>query len=1299
MRRGSGGWRRTTHSRIEEISLATLLLSVGGQALGAALGGPVGATIGRALGALAGSAIDNQLFGEEAPTPKGAVRLLGSQEGTAISRLYGWSRLSGNIIWATELERRTTTSSGAKSTSSQNDDSTVVVNLAVAFCEGEVAHLGRIWADGQLLDTRNLTYRFHKGSSDQTPDSLIAAMQGSGNCPAYRGLCYIVFENLDIGQFGNRIPQISVELCRPVGDLEQNLRAVCVIPGSTEFGYDPTPRVRLLGYGETKTENAHHVVGRSDWDVSIDELTALCPNLKHVALVVSWFGNDLRCGQCEIAPRVIDHERQLKNVEWQVAGLDRNAAQITSANNSAPAYGGTPSDQSIIDAIQDLHARGIKVTLYPLMMMDVPANNSLPNPYGGNSQPAYPWRGRVTVHPAIGQVPSADKTATTASQVAQFMGTCQPNDFGVSGGQSTYDGPNEWRYRRYIMHYANLARAAGGVDAMIIGSEMPGMSFVRDGTQNFPYVQALKQLAADVRQIVGATCKLTYAADWSEYHGYQPADEPGGKYFHLDPLWADPEIDAVGIDNYMPLSDWRADGDHADQTLARHEKDTDYLAGNIYAGEGYDWYYASPEDRKAQIRTPIGDGAAGEAWVWRFKDLKAWWGNAHHDRPLGVRSAAATEWVPESKPLWLTEIGCGAVHLGGNQPNAFSDPKSVEHKEPYFSEGAPDPAMQRQFLRAHHKTWRDDAAANPVSSLYGAPMLDTDRIYIWAWDARPFPAFPLLTDEWSDGSAYFTGHWLNGRLGGSTIDELAQAIAAEAGIALDVAESSKLFIEGQLTGGSASVRDELQGLLACEDLYIDDVAGQLTLTAPNTHLPLQIESDNLAFNQNEVLNIKYPDAEDGVWRLDLKFLERLADYGTATAFYDHQKQSGERAFLNWPSTLDPTTATQIAAAQWRNGQAAKAQYQFELPPSLSALTIGDTLEISGKTAPAIVEMSQLAHSQKMSLRLPQEPNGSGGTETSTRTGKTLEPAQSAPLIVLAQLPNEDADELNTKLFASAYAKPWPGAVRLTDMQGQGIAEIDKPNPIGIVQEDFAPADRVDVWDHTQNLLVRMLEGHLSSATPLAVMQGMNRLWLEKSDGSWEQVGFVSAELVAPKTYRLSQLLRGLGKTQFAAERACVAGARALLPGEGSALAISSEKVGADLGLYAYAGAASAEAISLHLTPSTTPLLPLAPVHLKATREAISGDIQIEWVRCTRVGGDMWQGQDVPLDTDNLKFELHIGAGETTLRSIEISQTSFDYTTSAQNSDFGALADNVWFEVKQISAIWGAGHPKRIDFSD
>ncbi len=106
-------------------------------------------------------------------------------------------------------------------------------------------------------------------------------------------------------------------------------------------------------------------------------------------------------------------------------------------------------------------------------------------------------------------------------------------------------------------------------------------------------------------------------------------------------------------------------------------------------------------------------------------------------------------------------------------------------------------------------------------------------------------------------------------MGGATIDELAVAIAKEAQIDLARNASSRLFVEGQNAGGSATVRAELAGLLASEDLFIDDIGGQLTLRAPSVHVPQLISYEQLAVDAGEIVNIKYPDTEDQVRRLIL----------------------------------------------------------------------------------------------------------------------------------------------------------------------------------------------------------------------------------------------------------------------------------------------------------------------------------------------------------------------------------------------------------------------------------------------
>ena len=123
-------------------------------------------------------------------------------------------------------------------------------------------------------------------------------------------------------------------------------------------------------------------------------------------------------------------------------------------------------------------------------------------------------------------------------------------------------------------------------------------------------MNALIALAADVRAILGPSTKITYGADWSEYFGHHPQDGSGDVYFHLDPLWASPNIGAIGIDAYWPLADWRDGRDHTDwQAGHRVLHDLRYLKSNLRGGEGYDWYYAGSVigDRRADLSIAIGE--------------------------------------------------------------------------------------------------------------------------------------------------------------------------------------------------------------------------------------------------------------------------------------------------------------------------------------------------------------------------------------------------------------------------------------------------------------------------------------------------------------------------------------------------------------------------------------------------------------------------------------------------------------------------------------------------------------------
>jgi len=1214
--------------------MATLALSLAGQVVGGAVGGPIGATVGRALGALAGSAIDNAIFGERpaaAPVAGADIRLQGSNEGAAIPKLYGWSRLGGNIIWATNLERLEASHAGAKGTSQPQADAPpeILANFAVGLCEGEVQRLGRIWADGQLLDTSGLTLRFYRGTADQTADSLIEAKQGA-NAPAYRGLCYIVFERLPLSQFGNRIPLITVELCRVVGELEPLVTAVTVIPGATEFGYDPVPRVRLGGPGVTVAENTHLAAHVSDWTLSIDELAALCPNLEQVSLVVAWFGDDLRAAHCTIAPRVEAASRTIKGTEWEVAGLGRGDVAVVSTHDGGPAYGGTPSDAAVRAAIADLKARGIGVTLYPIVLMDIPVGNAL-------GQPAYPWRGRIEVSAA------AVGTSAAATEVAAF----------ASG------------YRDFILHYAGLAADAGGVDGFIIGSELRGLSFTRGAGDDFPFVEALVDLAAEVRPLLGEAT-VTYAADWSEYCGVQPGG--GEKFFHLDPLWTSADIDAVGIDNYMPLADWRGP-DGADAALWDGPYDPAYLRANIEGGEGYDWFYASDADRLAGTRTPITDAIYGEPWVWRFKDIAGWWSHDHHDRPGGVRNASATAWTPGMKPVWFTELGCAAVDNGANQPNVFGDPKSSESALPYFSNGVPDPLAQRQVLRAVLGYWA------------GNPMLL--RTTLWTWDARPYPAFPALTEVWSDGANYAAGHWLTGRLGAMAGDELARAIAGDFGVTLNDVEAALPFVHGYVVEAPMTARDALAPVLAASGLAVHDTADGLSIAGAHGREPVVI--DDVVVEDAPMLSRRRPDPGEAVGQVALSYLDRERDYmsGSVTAI---GPQSGPLETVSAGLVLDVggarTTAERLLGKRLAHGDSV----EFIAPPSLLALEVGDAVLVGG----GVFEITEIRDGPARRIAGQQVPPEFVVTTGVMRPagGGGAPPVLAAPVIDYAHVPPTTDDVGHTRLLVAAFASPWPGSIGISDdLTGTSLATLGNAATLGVLTAPLGTGG-IFLWDEANALELTLHAGHLSSRDDDEVLAGANRIAVVNDAGQWEIVGFANATLTAPQSYRLTRLLRGQSGTDFAIGPTS-AGNAVLLPTDATALPVPASWLGTTAELRSFAGPADASGELAEVALDVAPILPLAPVHLGAIRAA-NGDVALSWVRRSRADADSWTPDDAPLDYVPEAYRLTVFDGVTAVRTMDTSVASATYTAAQQAIDFGAAPLSLSVSVAQLSPLYGPG---------
>lgn len=903
-------------------------------------------------------------------------------------------------------------------------------------------------------------------------------------------------------------------------------------------------------------------------------------------------------------------------------------------------------------------------------------------------QPPYPWRGRIA--------PGGE--SDVAAQVAAFVGTATPANFTVEDGAVTYAGPNEWRFRRFILHLAHLAKAAGGVDAFLIGSEMVGMTTARTGAGAYPFVAALKALAADVRAVLPAA-KISYAADWSEYHSHRTGAEV---IFHLDPLWSDANIDFVGIDNYLPLSDWRRGRAHRDFNPGLGHVsgyDLGYLKSQVEGGEYWDYYYSDDAARIAQDRTPITDAAHNEPWVFRQKAIRAWHTTPHHNRPAGVRSAQPTAWVPGSKPVWFTEIGCPAVDFGATRPNVFWAESSSESALPWGSEGLRDDFMQRQFLRAALEWWRDN----------GAGVVSIDNVQVWSWDARPWPEFPKATALWADGGDWRLGHWLNGRAGAAPAAEaIARRLTEAHGMAASGFDVARAYgqADGYPAPGPLGFREWLAPLEVGLGLQSHEADGRVVVESRGALMvaPTITEADMIDGGRGAAPFTAVRGAlEDVAAEAVVSFRDGGRDYITAAAraTIGAAGPSGV-AQAQSPLTLDLDLAQSAAERLLRTAADGRERVSFAVPRSATAIRPGVVAPVAYGGRPArLMVVDRVTDGIARHVEAREWSDASWRLAAPVKAAGMALPVQGAAGVLLRfldlpLLAGSTAAAWDTLI--AAHALPWPSRVVAAHSLNAGsgfggVVTLPRPARVGLTTADLAPG-RPHTWT-AGPLALRLYSGALVGKPDADVLDGANALAVRHA-GGWEIVQFRDAVLDAesgqPGRYILTGLLRGQRGTDHLAAAPLPAGADVVVLTTALApLGLSESQAAAARWVrFGPAAAPITDHATRQIVPGRVGQRPFAPAHL--TARASGGTVALSWVRRTRLAVPTWPagGRDPDLAEASEAYRVEIGPAGAPVRVVEVGAPAFAYTAAMRSAD--GLTAPFRVAVAQLSAPYGPGVP-------
>ena len=217
--------------------MATIILSSIGSSVGNALLPGLGGRIVSAFGRRAGRAIDRGLGLDPSKALKDGPRLENlrvqdSRYGAGIPVAFGRVRVAGNVVWGSALieTAHETQVGGGKGGGVFGGASRTTysysMHCAVAICAGSIGGVQTIWADGKVI-FQNGAWRdgvvggatLYRGTLTQNADPLMQSLI-AGDVPAYRGTAYIVLESLQLGKFGNRLPNLTFEVLPEAGDAQ-----------------------------------------------------------------------------------------------------------------------------------------------------------------------------------------------------------------------------------------------------------------------------------------------------------------------------------------------------------------------------------------------------------------------------------------------------------------------------------------------------------------------------------------------------------------------------------------------------------------------------------------------------------------------------------------------------------------------------------------------------------------------------------------------------------------------------------------------------------------------------------------------------------------------------------------------------------------------------------------------------------------------------------------------------------------------------------------------------------------------
>ncbi len=798
---------------------------------------------------------------------------------------------------------------------------------------------------------------------------------------------------------------------------------------------------------------------------------------------------------------------------------------------------------------------------------------------------------------------------------------------------------NDDGYNSFIKHYANLC--ANYVDAMLIGSEFEGITSIsttESGGNIYPGVQSLEHLAIIAKSSLGSVL-VSYGANWSEYHS------KNGIY-HMDSLWSSTNIDFIGISAYFPITD-------EPQPIRGFSKEQ--IIEGWTSGEGYDYYYTDPDNRTGKRTFSL----ARDAW----KNIAHWWENAHLQS-----NGIPTAWIPESKPIWFTEFGFPSVNACTNQPNVFVDNTASLSEYPHYSNRTIDILAQRIAIDATLDKW---ANSNMV-----------ERSFLWAWDARPYPYFPNLSNVWSDGSNWPTGHWIQGKLGLSNVAAIISDLTNRVGLNSEDINVTNLndILYGYTITNQSAVRSYLESLRSAYFFDIVESGCQLKFLPRGNNTTISIDEGELINNTSnrQALIIRRIQDTELPKRVNVRYINQNLNYSLSTIYSTRNiSNSSNNITINLPIVMDDNYAKKIADISLFNAWQSRNTYRFILPNKYSDLEPSDIVTLNVDNITHTIRITKVQHGNDITIDGTSEnlsiyDTSSTNFNTTNFTESVVFPGSTEINILdLPLIPNTNDNNV-IHIAVNGVEENWRGANIYVSMDnGDNYELLTRINTAATIGQSTSILNdaHTHIIDKKNYVDIILLNGELENITELHLLNGGNLAKLGD-----EIIQFQNVDLIDDNIYRLSNLIRGKLNTEDKLDTHQIGERFILLNDALTPIPQPPSNIGRTF-LYK---AVSVEQDPIEVEPveftyMATSLRIWALTQVLATK-LLNNDILISWIDRTRKD-EVWRDYvDYIPDNELDHYTIQILSNDLSnvLRTIELqpaNENNFIYTIVMQKKDF------------------------------